>query len=154
MKRASKMTAWPNEDETDGGHIGRLVDALFDELAPLAERSLSNKDIRADFPNVVIVRQTAQQALSGMLAAQAAHRCYELTDALYAFGRAYQGQYRALKTQRGLLDYDDLIRLTNNMLADGDAAQWVGWKLDNGIRHMLPTRRRTPVRAMAASAAA
>ena len=23
------------------------------------------------------------------------------------------------------------------MLADGDAAQWVGWKLDNGIRHML-----------------
>ena len=133
------MTAWLGEDE-DGrcSHIDRLVDALFtNELAPLAERSLSNKDIRADFPNVVIVQQAAQQALSGMLAAQAAHRCYELTNALYAFGRSYQERYRALKTQRGLLDYDDLIRLTNDMLADGDAAQWVGWKLDNGIRHIL-----------------
>ena len=139
VKRASRMTAWLGEDEEGRrSHIDRLVDALFtNELAPLAERNLSNKDIRADFPNVVIVQQAAQQALSGMLAAQAAHRCYELTNALYAFGRSYQERYRALKTQRGLLDYDDLIRLTNDMLADGDAAQWVGWKLDNGIRHIL-----------------
>ena len=64
VKRASRMTAWLGEDE-DGrcSHIDRLVDALFtSELAPLAERSLSNKDIRADFPNVVIVQQAAQQA--------------------------------------------------------------------------------------------
>jgi ATP-dependent helicase/nuclease subunit A len=60
-----------------------------------------------------------------------------LTAALYQVGTAFQAEYARLKAQRGLLDYDDLITLTNNMLANGDAAQWVAWKLDNGIRHML-----------------
>ena len=70
-------------------------------------KRLSNAAIRTAFPNVVIVQQAAQEVLSGMLAAKAAHRCFELTNALYEFGRAHQGRYRALKTQRGLLDYDD-----------------------------------------------
>ena len=42
-----------------------------------------------------------------------------------------------MKTQRGLLDYNDLIIRTNNLLAASEAAQWVAWKLDNGIQHLL-----------------
>ena len=38
---------------------------------------------------------------------------------------------------RGVLDYDDLINRTNRLLDQSDAAQWVAWKLDNGIQHML-----------------
>ena len=138
MKRAARMTAWLGEDhEGRCRHIDRLVDGLFTNGRPLAERSLSNAAIRKDFPDIVAVQQSAQDTLSDMIAAQAAHRCYQLTTALYEFGRAFHSLYDRLKTQRGLLDYDDLIRLTNDMLGKGDAAQWVGWKLDNGIRHML-----------------
>ena len=139
MARAAKMTAWLGED-ADGRqrHVDRLVDALFTaRLTPMVEGGLSNGAIRAACPNAVAVQQAAQDVLSGMLATQAAQRCYQLTTALYEFGRAFHSLYDRLKTQRGLLDYDDLIRLTDGMLGQGDAAQWVGWKLDNGIRHML-----------------
>jgi ATP-dependent helicase/nuclease subunit A len=57
--------------------------------------------------------------------------------ALYRFGMAFNQEYSRLKTQRGLLDYNDLIIRTNNLLAASEAAQWVAWKLDNGIQHLL-----------------
>lgn len=138
QKRAAKMTAWLGEDdEGRRTHIDRLTDALFSASGPLSEKSLSNKDIREAFPRVVEVQQGVQQALSGLIATRAAQRCRDLTGALYGFGRTFQAEYEALKTRRGLLDYDDLIRLTNAMLAGSEAAQWVAWKLDNGIHHLL-----------------
>ena len=50
---------------------------------------------------------------------------------------AFNQEYNRLKSQRGLLDYNDLIIRTNNLLATSEAAQWVAWKLDNGIQHLL-----------------
>ena len=45
-------------------------------------------------------------------------------------------RYRAEKNRRGLLDYDDLIAHTRNLLTRVDAA-WVHYKLDLGIDHLL-----------------
>ena len=87
--------------------------------------------------HVVAVQQAAQDELVPLLSRRAAQRCRQLTTALYRVGRALNAEYERLKAQRGLLDYDDLIRRTSTMLSDGDAAQWVAWKLDNGISHML-----------------
>ncbi|MGC6452292.1 MAG: double-strand break repair helicase AddA [Candidatus Puniceispirillaceae bacterium] len=138
QKRAAIMTAWLGEDDAGRRtHIDRLIAALFGGNGPLSERRLSNSDIRKTFPRAVEVQQAAQQALSDLIAARAAQRCRDLTTALYGFGRRFQSEYETLKTRRGLLDYDDLIRLTNAMLAKGDAAQWVAWKLDNGVHHLL-----------------
>ena len=138
QKRAARITAWLGEDEAGRRtHIDRLIEALFGADGPLSERTLSNKDIREAFPRVVEVQKEAQAALAGLIATRAAQRCRDLTGALYGFGRAFQAEYEALKTRRGLLDYDDLIRLTNAMLEGSEAAQWVAWKLDNGIHHLL-----------------
>ena len=139
IKRGARITAWLGEaPAARGRHIDRLIDALFTtDGRPLAERSLSNAGIRNAFPGIVAVQQQAQDALLSVQAARAALRCWQLTAALYQVGSAFQAEYARMKAQRGLLDYDDLITLTNNMLADGEAAQWVAWKLDNGIRHML-----------------
>jgi ATP-dependent helicase/nuclease subunit A len=46
------------------------------------------------------------------------------------------GAYERLKTTRGLLDFDDLIERTTELLARADAA-WVLYKLDSGIDHIL-----------------
>ena len=45
-------------------------------------------------------------------------------------------RYRAEKNRRGLLDYDDLIARTRDLLERVDAA-WVHYKLDLGIDHLL-----------------
>ncbi|MFT8665267.1 double-strand break repair helicase AddA [Acetobacter orientalis] len=44
--------------------------------------------------------------------------------------------YAARKTQRGLVEYDDLIRRTLGLLREPGAA-WVMYKLDGGIDHLL-----------------
>ena len=44
--------------------------------------------------------------------------------------------YRALKSRRGWLDFDDLIERTANLLQRADAA-WIMYKLDAGIDHIL-----------------
>ena len=45
-------------------------------------------------------------------------------------------RYRAEKERRGLLDYDDLIDKTLHLLTEPHA-QWVHYKLDLGIDHVL-----------------
>lgn len=47
------------------------------------------------------------------------------------------GRYQAMKRRRGLLDFDDLIQRTVALLARDGAGQWVQYKLDRGIDHVL-----------------
>ncbi|MDO9416831.1 double-strand break repair helicase AddA [Pararhizobium sp.] len=45
--------------------------------------------------------------------------------------------YEDLKKERSLLDFDDLINRTAEMLSRGDVSPWVHYKLDQGIDHIL-----------------
>ncbi len=67
----------------------------------------------------------------------AAARTFEATEALLRVGDAILGHYRAAKNRLGFLDYDDLIVRTRNLLSRADAAEWVLYKLDARIRHIL-----------------
>ncbi len=46
-------------------------------------------------------------------------------------------RYQDLKRRRGLLDFEDLITRTVALLARNGAGQWVQYKLDRGIDHIL-----------------
>lgn len=46
-------------------------------------------------------------------------------------------KYNALKKQHSLLDYDDQINLTARLLSGHKTPQWVLFKLDSGIDHIL-----------------
>ncbi len=46
-------------------------------------------------------------------------------------------RYEQLKRGRGLLDFNDLIVRTVNLLSRADAGPWVQYKLDQGIDHIL-----------------
>src|SRR6201999_845805 len=50
---------------------------------------------------------------------------------------AVRGEYQIAKRARGVLDYEDLITTTRNLLERADAAAWVLFKLDKGIDHIL-----------------
>jgi ATP-dependent helicase/nuclease subunit A len=56
--------------------------------------------------------------------------------ALFTVAYAVIARFRAEKDRRGLLDYDDLIDKTLDLLRDERAA-WVHYKLDRGIHHVL-----------------
>jgi ATP-dependent helicase/nuclease subunit A len=61
----------------------------------------------------------------------------DLAEAALTLIAAIRKEYSRAKRVRGVLDYDDLINETLRLLDKSDAAQWVLYKLDGGIHHVL-----------------
>ncbi|HBZ42530.1 MAG TPA: double-strand break repair helicase AddA [Maritimibacter sp.] len=59
------------------------------------------------------------------------------TLALHQFAHQFVHRFEAAKAARGWLDFDDLIHRTSLLLNDSDLAQWVLYRLDGGIDHIL-----------------
>jgi ATP-dependent helicase/nuclease subunit A len=67
---------------------------------------------------------------------RAAHAA-ALAHAALQLVRACRTEYEHSKWLRGALDYDDLIMATERLLGQHAAAQWVLYKLDGGLDHVL-----------------
>ncbi|MBW6505439.1 MAG: double-strand break repair helicase AddA [Rhodobacteraceae bacterium] len=61
----------------------------------------------------------------------------ERTLALHRFASAWLPRYHEKKAARGWLDFDDLIARAAALLSDPSVAQWVLFRLDGGIDHIL-----------------
>ncbi|MEQ8291760.1 MAG: double-strand break repair helicase AddA [Roseovarius sp.] len=61
----------------------------------------------------------------------------ERTAALHAFARVFLPAYGEAKLLRGWLDFDDLILKARDLLTDRKVADWVLFKLDGGLDHIL-----------------
>ncbi len=59
------------------------------------------------------------------------------TLALHRFAAPFLARYEAHKAARGALDFDDLVERARALVEDVATAQWVLWKLDGGIEHIL-----------------
>lgn len=56
---------------------------------------------------------------------------------LHRFADTFLKRYESTKQARGWLDFDDLITRTRTLLTDRQQAQWVLYRLDGGIDHIL-----------------
>lgn len=61
----------------------------------------------------------------------------EKTRALYAFATPFITAYEVKKAQRAALDFDDLITKAKALLENPVVAQWVLFRLDGGVDHVL-----------------
>lgn len=59
------------------------------------------------------------------------------TNSLFKFYSYFSKKYEALKKEQNVLDYDDLIIKTKNLLENAELQPWVLYKLDGGIDHIL-----------------
>lgn len=59
------------------------------------------------------------------------------TDLMHRFARAFLPEYARRKELRGWLDFDDLIFRAQALLTDPRVAEWVLFRLDGGIDHIL-----------------
>ncbi len=62
---------------------------------------------------------------------------YDATSCLLAFAAELLDEYERGKRRQALLDYDDLILKTRDLLGRPGVAPWVLYKLDGGIDHIL-----------------
>ncbi|MFD3188918.1 double-strand break repair helicase AddA [Sedimentitalea sp. HM32M-2] len=63
--------------------------------------------------------------------------CVQKSAALHGFAAAFLPEYARRKQLRGWLDFDDLILKARQLLNDPSVAQWVLYRLDGGIDHIL-----------------
>jgi ATP-dependent helicase/nuclease subunit A len=66
-----------------------------------------------------------------------AARVLEFTQAVYILAVDAVEHYRALKKRRRVMDFDDQIHLAHGLLTDSLARDWVKYKLDGGVDHIL-----------------
>ncbi len=61
----------------------------------------------------------------------------ERSLALHRFAAAFLPEYEQRKQSRGWLDFDDLILKSRDLLTDPGVAEWVLYRLDGGLDHIL-----------------
>jgi ATP-dependent helicase/nuclease subunit A len=120
----------------EGGDRIRAYQSIFctAELEP--RKNIVTRAIRDNQPALLQRLQSEQERVCALIARRRAVETRERTAALITIAAEVIARYRAEKDRRGLLDYDDLIDKTLQLLTE-ERASWVHYKLDLGIDHVL-----------------
>ncbi len=126
---------------------GGLWTGLFckDDGAPKSASTAIVKAVEGSLPGTRERFEREALRLADLLRIRSGLETTQRTAALLRLADRVVGHYQAGKAARGTLDYDDLILRAAALLSRSDAAAWVQYKLDEGLDHILVTRRRTPV---------
>ncbi len=65
------------------------------------------------------------------------YKLYQSTKSAFILAEEINRRYEAYKQEQSCMDFDDLIFHTRNLLESSDSRQWVLYKLDGGIDHIL-----------------
>ncbi len=101
-----------------------------------ARKSLMTKSLAKGHPVLVAQFEKEQVRVLQLSEKLRAVVQRDRTFALLVIANEVSTNYRREKRARGLLDYDDLIDKTLELLSDGRSG-WVHFKLDRGIDHIL-----------------
>jgi ATP-dependent helicase/nuclease subunit A len=112
---------------------------MTSKVTPFAAKlsSFPTKGFRDAHPEITA---RLHQLMQRIEAARSPHNglcAAEKTQALYQFAARFLPEYEARKNARGWLDFDDLIARAGSLLSDPAVAQWVLYRLDGGIDHIL-----------------
>ena len=83
------------------------------------------------------VFEAEQELLQGQINRLKSLKVLQASEAMFTIVDAILTYYGNLKQRKGLLDFDDLIAKTANLLGRSEISGWIQYKLDAGIRHVL-----------------
>jgi ATP-dependent helicase/nuclease subunit A len=107
---------------------------LTDERAP--RKTVVTKKFADNNPVIANLFEQEGARIGPLIERRRAVTVRDRTEALLHIATAAAANYRREKQERGLLDYDDLIDKTLEML-DRVSSGWVHYKLDRGVDHVL-----------------
>jgi ATP-dependent helicase/nuclease subunit A len=100
-------------------------------------KNIVNKKIADLCPNILDILQQEQQRVIYLNEKIKLHQNAELSLALTNITLFIVNIYEAKKREKSYADYDDLIRLAKNLLCSHSARNWILYKLDHTIDHIL-----------------
>ena len=124
-------------NETDPLAALQLRAGLFltKELKP--RKVVVTKAVAEQHPDLVERCRDEAERLAGSLARMANLEMIEASQSLFVVANAILERYQSLKRNRGFVDFGDMIGKAANLLARSDVREWVQYKLDRGIDHVL-----------------
>lgn len=130
--------------ETIAAALGTTDDTRFERMAHClltqkgeVRKILATKDTRAIDPALFDEMKDEAERSAILLRQRASAESAWMARALSVLGREVARLHGEAKRQRGVLDFDDLIKAAAYLLRDSDAAAWALYKLDGGLDHIL-----------------
>ena len=131
-------------DQDTNARFAALSGVVFKKDGDLKSRSyVFSKGVATSHPIVVDLfdvetpQGSETHRIQAISAALNARRMYERSEALLRLADVLFDEFGRRKRARAGLDFDDLIETTSRLLTRQHAAEWVLWKLDGGISHIL-----------------
>ena len=138
--KAARMLEWlglPPDTRRDHWQqwVGEFCTA---EGKPRAPGAFVNPKLTQRYPDIVAACLAEQARIESVQDDRRALQLAAASAALLRVAAPILGDYAAAKERRALLDYDDLIGRTHRLLSDpAIGADWVLFKLDGGLDHLL-----------------
>src|SRR5262249_34555078 len=100
-------------------------------------KSLMTKKLAADYPDAAAQLSRAQQRFAELHERRCNLQILDATLALVQLGNAVMQRYGEAKARQAALDFDDLVGKSASLLKSSCAVEWVLYKLDGGLDHIL-----------------
>lgn len=110
---------------------------LSDKNLPLSTTKFPVKAVKEAFPPALDIMTTLIDRIYAAHQSRLALQALRKAKILHRFAQDFLRRYDARKSAHAALEFDDLIRKTNALLRASDMAQWVLYRLDGGIDHIL-----------------
>lgn len=135
--RGKDILTWLNRPLTE--RAARLDDYLgcffTDKGDPFAK--WANKELLTKHPDLEETLNREAMRLQSLRERLDTAALAENTAAILTFGAELAQRYDAQKRTQAVMDYDDLIRRTHELLHRPGIAPWILYKLDGGLDHIL-----------------
>ncbi|NQV94411.1 MAG: double-strand break repair helicase AddA [Sphingomonadales bacterium] len=101
------------------------------------EPRVPTKGLLKALPDYDFIAGSLLKWSSGLLEKAALFEYADLFAGALEAGRAFYYRYRDAKKLQGVVDFDDMIRMTASLLQKSDMAAWIRYKLDQRTDHIL-----------------
>ena len=124
------------EATTPVGRTG-MLHGFFTKSDGSPRDKFFTKDLEREHPDLNEALKRVQAKALELCKEFKAAEAIAATMALHRLADAVMQNYKDAKARRAGLDFDDLIAHTRRLLATGTSPEWVLYKLDNGLDHIL-----------------
>ncbi len=121
---------------TGAAQVDEYLGVFLTEADRTPRKSVVTKKFCDNNPAIGRLFESEARRILPLIERRRAVVARDRTEALLHIATAAAANYRREKQERGLLDYDDLIDKTLQML-DRVSSGWVHYKLDRGVDHVL-----------------
>lgn len=134
-KRAAAITQWLELSPLERAQQFDMIHACWSKAD--GEPLVASKGFTPDDESYIDLAMSLYKWSRHIVESRAvANYADKLADALLA-GKAFASRYDKRKHTRGLVDFDDLISKASDLLTTSGMTEWVRYKLDRRIDHIL-----------------